>query len=131
MSAGGLAPRLTPAKSGGITKEGKFEPFHRLAFMAQDSLSFLSVAQLALKSGIADSVSFGKCLALPLTDSLVNADIAAGDQLGLRATPTFLLNGKRYIGAVSAQVLDSLIGRTGRDWLSVFSSEPFCRDPKH
>jgi protein-disulfide isomerase len=45
------------------------------------------------------------CLAAPATDARLRADIEAGLRAGLKATPSFLVGGHLYAGALPADVL--------------------------
>jgi len=61
-----------------------------------------------------DPDTFKKSLGTPAQTAIVRRDIAEGEQLGIRATPTTFLNGKRLVGRQSLESLkkhvDELLG---------------------
>lgn len=59
----------------------------------QDSLPFLSAAQLANGAGIADTAKLLQCALDRATEGRVNTASALGDAVGVRGTPTVVVNG--------------------------------------
>lgn len=61
-----------------------------------------------------DLDTFKKTLGTPAQTAIVRRDIAEGEQLGIRATPTTFINGKRLVGRQSLESLkkhvDELLG---------------------
>jgi protein-disulfide isomerase len=83
-------------------KEGHFKPYHDALFATADSLGTVGWSVLAVRAGIADTISFGSCVRGQQTIKIVQEDIRVGRSLGVRATPTFFINGKRVVGAITA-----------------------------
>lgn len=93
--------------------QGRFEPFHDAVFAAQESLSDTAWAGLATRSGVPDLAAFRRCVAAG-ESARVREDVAAGMRLGLRVTPTLLINGKRVNGAPSLETLRGMIDEAAR-----------------
>jgi protein-disulfide isomerase len=88
--------------------QGRFEALHDLLFEKQDSIGLLSWATLAHRSRIPDARAFSRCLTDSAATWRVRADIAAGRRLGVRGTPTVLLNDLLLPGTPTELQLDSL-----------------------
>ena len=56
-----------------------------------------------------DTVAFSDCLASGKYEQAVQSETAAGQQLGIQSTPTFLVNGQPVVGAQPFEVFDQLI----------------------
>lgn len=87
-------------------KQDRFWEFHELLYSTTswiEDTSEAGLAGLADRAGVASVEQFARCLAGREIDDHVNADVAAGRELGIRGTPTFLVNGELHAG-----VLDSL-----------------------
>ncbi|MFO0583565.1 MAG: vitamin K epoxide reductase family protein [Anaeromyxobacter sp.] len=52
-----------------------------------------------------DPARFGACLASPQTKDRLASDVAEGQRVGIRATPTFFFNGKAYPGKIPDELL--------------------------
>ncbi len=75
-------------------EQGKFWPYHDLAFEKQRTLSKDSPAALAKELGL-DEKAFATCLAGDAAKQKVAKAQAQGQSLGISGTPTLYLNGKR------------------------------------
>lgn len=87
-------------------KQDRFWEFHEMLYSTATWIADTAdagLAGLAERAGVGSVEEFARCLADPEIDNLVNADVAAGRELGIRGTPTFLVNGVLHAG-----VLDSL-----------------------
>ncbi|AQX27641.1 MULTISPECIES: DsbA family protein [unclassified Bartonella] len=73
---------------------------------AQDALEPLK--KIAFMAGFTDE-SFSACLKNQSVLDEVNASFERGKELGVTATPTFFINGKKYEGAMSMEALFSAI----------------------
>lgn len=93
--------------------QGRFEPFHDAVFAAQESLSDAAWPELATRSGVPDLAAFERCVATG-ESARVREDISAGMRLGLRVTPTLLINGERVNGAPSLETLRRMIDEAAR-----------------
>ena len=101
---GSAYPAARAAECAG--QQGRFWEFHELLYSTQswiENTSEAGLAELAEQAGVVSLEEFSDCLAGREIDERVDADVAAGRGLGIRGTPTFLVNGELHVG-----VLDSL-----------------------
>jgi protein-disulfide isomerase len=87
-------------------QQDRFWEFHSLLYSTDSWIKDTSEAGLTALADQADVPSvdeFASCLEGVDADYAVNADLAAGQGLGIQGTPTFLINGELHVG-----VLDSL-----------------------
>jgi protein-disulfide isomerase len=90
--------------------QGRFSAFHDRLFERQDSLGLKTWVSFAEDAGVRDTAAFARCVTATSAVPFVQAGLAAGDRLGIRGTPTFLINGWRLASPPSSgQQLDSLI----------------------
>ncbi len=79
--------------------QGRFRAFDStLTTLPAGTLGRLAWPTLAAGSGITDQQKFAACLRSPVAISTVVADTIAGNRLGIPATPTLLINDKKYAG---------------------------------
>jgi len=88
---------------------GMFEPFHDALFRHQDSIGIRSWGWFARASGIADTAAIVHCTAQRLTAVRVQADIAAGERLGVVGTPTLLLDSLRITGVPPLTLFERIL----------------------
>jgi protein-disulfide isomerase len=82
--------------------QGKLEPMEDLLFANQAAKR--PVEELARAAGL----DFGKlraCIASPETEARLRSDIETAMRVGLRATPTFVVGGRAYPGALPPELL--------------------------
>lgn len=100
-----------------------FWKFQHLVFQRQQEIETQSARRqlraIALQSGVAVQV-YDQCLQSPETSQRIQARMAAADILGITATPTLFLNGRKITGAIS---LDSLKVAV-EDELALISGQP-------
>jgi protein-disulfide isomerase len=77
---------------------GRFVEYHDVVFENQDSLSLLSLPQLAHLSGIADTAGFEDCLSEHGPSASVRSDSLLGMEHGLLGTPLVILDGLKFAG---------------------------------
>jgi protein-disulfide isomerase len=65
-----------------------------------------------MRAGVVDTGAFAGCIADSTTALAIRRDIAAGDSLHVAGTPTALINGVRFSGAIPTTMLDSLVRAT-------------------
>lgn len=92
---------------------GRFEPYHDLLFSSQATLGQRRWAEYAQSAGISNETAFESCMTSPAAAARVEQDIAAGNRLGVKGTPTFLINDLEvggYAGPddVGAKIRDAL-----------------------
>jgi protein-disulfide isomerase len=90
-------------------RQGRFREMHELLFDASDSFGLAGWRSFAERANVSDLASFEDCLRDPASGAAVDRDIDAGERLGVRGTPTILVNGYRYRGALTERSLDSLL----------------------
>lgn len=71
-----------------------------------DAEVFESIAQSA---EVEDPEAFRRCFETEAPAGKINSDIAAANELGIRSTPSFLVNGQKYIGAMDSVRLDIVL----------------------
>ena len=77
---------------------GRYWGYHDRLFAAQPAFDRPSLIRYAADLGI-DTAAFTRCLDSREFVAKVDADIAQARQLGIQKTPTFLINGRRLVGA--------------------------------
>lgn len=93
--------------------QNKFWTYANYLFAHQDgensgALSQPNLKKFAVQLGL-NSNAFNSCLDNGKYAAQVNQQKAQGEQQGVKATPTFFINGKRYEGVLPAQQLAALI----------------------
>jgi protein-disulfide isomerase len=86
----------------------KFWKFHDLAFKNQDKLDAESLIKHAKASGV-DEKKFKECLDSHKFADYVKKDMAYGEKLGVRSTPTFFVNGQLISGALPIEAFSEVI----------------------
>jgi protein-disulfide isomerase len=89
-------------------RAGKFWEYHDLLFGAQDQLAREQLIAKAERLGIPRE-SFVACLDDPAARSLVLSDTGAGAKLGVKSTPTLVINGRTVEGALERSRYEYLI----------------------
>jgi protein-disulfide isomerase len=91
---------------------GRFVAYDSLLFANADLLEQQRWEELASKAGIVDTSHFRSCTVSDHAEVELAQDVEEGDQLGINATPTVMLNGHIFVGPPRELVLDSVIART-------------------
>jgi protein-disulfide isomerase len=78
--------------------QGRFEAMHDLLFLKQDSLGLKAWASFAEEAGVPDVSRFLSCASDTTTPPRVTAGMQLGARLGVRGTPTLIINGWQYWG---------------------------------
>lgn len=96
--------------------QGKFAAFVSTAFRLQDSLGVKPWGEFAAKSDVQDTILFLQCARDSLPVRQVEAGLAVGEALGVRGTPTVIINGWRFNGRLPKDQLRSVVDdvRAGR-----------------
>lgn len=87
-------------------RQGRFERFHDQLFAHQDSLGVIAWSRLARAAGV-EEPAFSGCLE-SVTAADIEADVRAGDQLGVHGTPTLLVNDRLLRGAPPGALEDAV-----------------------
>lgn len=88
---------------------GRFEVMHDVLYASQDSLGVVPWGRLALEAGIADTVDFHRCMGARATARIIEQDTTSARKVGVRATPTVLVNEVVVPWTPTRALLDSLI----------------------
>jgi protein-disulfide isomerase len=88
--------------------QGKFWDMYNQLYQHQDKLDETSIRGYAEALGL-NIEQFLKDWQSPATASIIEADIAAATGFAINATPTFFINGQRFVGALSYNQLRSEI----------------------
>jgi protein-disulfide isomerase len=92
-------------------EQGAFEAYSNALFAQQDSIGSKSWSQFAAEAGVRDSAAFGRCVAEMRPAANVDRDVRAGQAVRIEVTPTLVINGVLYPGAVTETELERLISR--------------------
>ncbi len=84
--------------------QGKFWEYHDKLFDNQNKLDVVSLKKYAADIGL-DTANFNACLDTGTMASRVRADMEEAISKGVRATPTFFVNGKKHEGVLTLQKL--------------------------
>lgn len=93
--------------------EDRFWQLSDRMFELQDSIGSMPWTSFARDAQVADVVGFERCLRDSTYLSRVDRDISAGGELGIPGTPSFLVNGRLYTGARTADQLRAIIAQAG------------------
>ncbi len=88
--------------------QGKFWEMHDTLFAEQSSIGVDALKEKAKRLGL-DTKQFNDCLDSGASSEVVAADVAAGQQLGLAATPGTFVNGRFVDGAVTFEQMSALV----------------------
>ena len=89
---------------------GKYWAYHDRLFEAQPAFRRADLLAYAGELGL-DRDAFARCLDERRFAADVERDIEQAQALGIRSTPTFLINGQRVIGATSIEEFRSVIDK--------------------
>lgn len=100
---------LTAAMAGQCANEqGKFWEMHDKLFENQGNLGTADLKKYAVQIGL-NSLQFGDCFDSNKYLSKIEQDFKAGIEMGVDATPTFFVNGRSVVGAVSLEFFEKII----------------------
>jgi protein-disulfide isomerase len=114
-----IHPRATPAARASrcAGEQGKFWEYHRGLLAQPTNFDEADLKRRAGSLGL-DQAKFSACLAQPGGEKAVQASLEEGQKLGVSATPTFFVNGRRLVGAKGVpdfvDVIEDELARTGR-----------------
>ncbi|MEW6748294.1 MAG: DsbA family protein [Candidatus Micrarchaeota archaeon] len=94
--------------------QGRYWEMHDKLFENQDALSVSDLRRYSAELGL-DTSMFDQCLDSGKYSQEVQADKRAGDAAGVSGTPTFFINGKKLVGAVSYETFEFAIEEALRD----------------
>ncbi|MFN3198545.1 MAG: vitamin K epoxide reductase family protein [Bradymonadia bacterium] len=94
-------------------KSGQFWPLHDWLFKNAKGLTPEKLQAQVAAIGL-DPEAITQCMADPATVEQIKADIAAGDKIGVRGTPTFLVNGKVFVGGKTPEELEIIFAEAAK-----------------
>jgi protein-disulfide isomerase len=103
-------PNARPASEAGqcANEQGKFWPYHDKLFANQQRLGASDLKQYAVDLGL-DGAKFNACVDSHKYAAVVEADIAAGNEVGVNGTPAFFINGRMISGAQPFEAFKKII----------------------
>lgn len=94
--------------------QGRFVAYHDVLFAKQDSLGLKPWTAYAAEAGVEDLSRFSDCTADTTKSRAISDGLRIGNELGVRGTPTVMLNGWLYSGGTDStrlfKAIDDLIG---------------------
>jgi len=107
-----MHPQAGPASQASMCvneqSSDKFWKFHDVLFKNQEKLDDASLESHAKAAG-ADVAKFKECYASKKYADFVAKDLAYGESLGVKSTPTFFVNGQLIAGAVPIEQFAEII----------------------
>ena len=88
--------------------QGKFWEYHDKLFANQQALDSDNLKKYAAEIGL-DTTAFNQCFDEGKFKSVVDANQAGGDALGVQGTPAFFINGRFLSGAVPFEAFQEII----------------------
>jgi len=95
-------------------QQGKFFEYHDQLFDRQTELGEPTFVDIARKLKL-NETRFNKDRQSPQAEQAVKADMAQGNTLGLRGTPTFVLNGVMFQAGTPLTVIDVIVDVLKKD----------------
>jgi protein-disulfide isomerase len=88
--------------------QGKYQAFHRAMMDAKGSIDDKAVDRIAAAVGI-DVAKAKAAMEASAIDAVIKKDLALADALDINGTPSFIIAGKLYPGALTADELKKAI----------------------
>ena len=82
-----------------------FWRYHDALFADQDEIAHLPWSEFAIRARVRDLDAFAQCMSGDSARTSVLADVDLGRRLRIRGTPTFLINGRMFSGALPEEFL--------------------------
>ncbi len=89
--------------------ERRFAEMEDALFARSDSFGLRSWTAYAVDAGVRDTIAFAGCLKSEEMRGRVSRGRALGEEIGLRGTPTLLINGEQYSRPLSSGELETTI----------------------
>jgi protein-disulfide isomerase len=94
--------------------EGRYWPYRDRLFAEQPRFAEAQLTAYAVELGL-DGPAFARCVSERRFAADVAGDLAQARALGLRSTPSFLINGRTLVGAHPVEtfrtIIDEVLGR--------------------
>ena len=99
--------------------QGKFPEYKAVLFRAQNEWASSSkagvldqFADYANQVGL-DGTKLKACASSQAAQTLIDADVAAGQRVGINATPSFVINGYLVSGALPVEAFEAILAKLG------------------
>jgi protein-disulfide isomerase len=92
-------------------REGRFWDIHERFFSQPNALDVDSVVGIGKSLGLSDR--YAECVVREETRAEVEQDMRDGTEVGVRGTPTLMVNGEFMVGAQSVTAFESIFERLG------------------
>jgi protein-disulfide isomerase len=89
-------------------EQGKFWEMHDKIFASQDEINEVNLKTYAVQIGL-NSIQFGNCIVSGKYLKEIEEDLTQGYAAGVRATPTFFINGVRISGTIPLAAFEQII----------------------
>ena len=90
-------------------KQNKFDIFYKIIFKYQKEFNNLNINNITQLIGLKDSTSFINCVKDREIYRIVDNEIEEGRNIGIKGTPTIIINGKMFVGSRTVTQLDNII----------------------
>ena len=95
-------------------EQGRFEAYHDALFAHQKQIGRISWAEFADSAGVPDATAFASCIDREGPNPALERDQQAAERLGVRATPTLLINDQLIVGAPTSEELTAIVEKALR-----------------
>ena len=100
-------------------EQGKFEEFVDAIFRQQDSVGLRSWTKYAQDARVSDTAAFNVCVEKSRSDSSIALGLQTASVFNVSMTPTLIVNGWRYSGALGEAFLNELFERLANGRLPI------------
>jgi len=90
-------------------QQRRFGEYHDVLFANQDSIGTRTWASFATEAGVPDTTAFTSCMTSPPVKQRIESDARTAARLQLPGTPSLIVNGRLYSGAISEEELSAMI----------------------
>lgn len=90
-------------------EQGRFEPMHDLLFERQAEIGTVAWGDFAAEAGVPDADAFAACLESEPVRERVRADASEAERLRIGGTPTLIVNGLAFEGALPRAELEAQV----------------------
>jgi protein-disulfide isomerase len=112
-------------------EQERFEAMHDQLFTGQDSFGLVPWTEFANRASIPDVGQFERCIKETEPPPRIDAGKALGQKLGLRGTPTLIVNGWMLSSAPSLEELEQMIENVAAGKPPVSTPPPPATPPAH
>lgn len=95
--------------------ESRFFQMHHVLFADQWRIGKRSWTSFAVQAGVRDTVAFSDCTKSMRYAERIERDAAMADSMGIAGTPTLIINGRVFIGAIRTGQLEREVKRARKE----------------